>query len=96
MLATRRLLPRLIATSSVPATSSCANQKRNYFTRHVPEPKMQIHLPNPQASDGTAETLVLSEHQHLDEKKPVVLIIGWAGANPKHIDKYINIYNDEG
>ncbi|CAI2317021.1 unnamed protein product [Caenorhabditis sp. 36 PRJEB53466] len=99
MLSTRRLLPKLVAATSSSAappisSSSGTLQKRDYFTRHVPEPKMQIHLPN--AQDVTSESLVLAEHQQPDEKKPVVLVVGWAGANPKHIDKYIKIYNDEG
>lgn len=96
MFATRRLLPKVVAATSsstaAPTSSSCI-QKRDYFTRHVPEPKMQIHLPKSQ--DLTVDSIVLSGSHH-DEKKPVILMVGWAGANPKHIDKYIKIYNDEG
>ncbi|EGT38952.1 hypothetical protein CAEBREN_18211 [Caenorhabditis brenneri] len=95
MLPTRRLLPKIVTAtaSSSTATSQRCIQKRDYFTRHVPEPKMQIHLPKSQ--DVTVDSIVLADSHH-DEKKPVVLMVGWAGANPKHIDKYIKIYNDEG
>lgn len=56
---------------------------------------LDICTNNPNFVDATVDSLVLAEHHH-DEKKPVILVVGWAGANPKHIDKYIKIYNDEG
>ncbi|CAI5439416.1 unnamed protein product [Caenorhabditis angaria] len=68
--------------------------RRFYFTRHVPEPKMQIHLPTVQEPEQI-ESIVFSDGS-VDENKPVILLVGWAGANPKHIEKYVKFYNDEG
>ncbi|CCD66244.1 Transmembrane protein 53 [Caenorhabditis elegans] len=95
MFASRRLLPKIAKSTSSTSSAviSTCIQKRNYFTRHVPEPKMMIHLSKSQ--DVTVDSIVLSDSHH-DEKKPVILMVGWAGANPKHIDKYIKVYNDEG
>ncbi|CAB3407156.1 unnamed protein product [Caenorhabditis bovis] len=82
---TRRKLP----TATI---SRVAN--RNYFTRHVPEPKMMIHLPKTEG-DVSCESLVLKEAT-VDEKKPVILILAWAGADQRHVDKYVDMYTNEG
>ena len=31
-----------------------------------------------------------------DRKKPVILLLGWAGAKQSHLEKYANIYHKQG
>ncbi|ETN69411.1 hypothetical protein NECAME_05266 [Necator americanus] len=60
------------------------------------------------SSDGWQETLllmVLSALKYgdriekplpIDHRRPVVLLIGWAGAEHEHLAKYSSIYNEQG
>lgn len=55
---------------------------RNIFWTRVPEPHMKYHVASTKANASTS--------------KPVVLMIGWAGAANKHMEKYSKLYNDKG
>ncbi|CAD6184552.1 unnamed protein product [Caenorhabditis auriculariae] len=80
--------------NSGPFLGPISQQKRCFLTRHVPETRMVIHALSAKEGDET-KTIVLSDAA-VDEKKPVVLILGWAGALQRHIDKYAEIYTSQG
>ncbi|CAI2352887.1 unnamed protein product [Caenorhabditis sp. 36 PRJEB53466] len=71
---------RLFATSSVP---KAIKWNVRTFTSRAHEPELRYHS----AAEETGKD---------NAKKPVILMIGWAGADPKHVDKYVNVYSDEG
>ncbi|CAI4230019.1 unnamed protein product [Auanema sp. JU1783] len=61
-------------------------QSRTFFSRHVFEPRLLVR--NPTTLDGNTLEVV--------PEKPVVLLLGWAGARYSYIEKYAKIYNDQG
>ncbi|CAO4362133.1 unnamed protein product [Caenorhabditis nigoni] len=66
------------------ATSSTREiPKRSIFFSRVPESELVYH---------NADTTTSQD----SPSKPVILMIGWAGAASKHLKKYTNIYTDKG
>uniref|UniRef100_A0A7I4XTY1 Transmembrane protein 53 n=1 Tax=Haemonchus contortus TaxID=6289 RepID=A0A7I4XTY1_HAECO len=62
------------------------HQIRSFFSRHVYEPRLIVR--NPLGSD--------KKPLPVDPFKPVVLLIGWAGAEHEHLAKYSDIYTEQG
>ncbi|VDM58065.1 unnamed protein product [Angiostrongylus costaricensis] len=73
-------------------------QTRLFFARHVYEPRLVVRYPEGQSSKYTYILAwpVLTESPFVDLRKPVVLLIGWAGAEHEHLAKYSAIYTDQG
>ncbi|KAK6025781.1 hypothetical protein OSTOST_08312, partial [Ostertagia ostertagi] len=61
-------------------------QTRHFFSRHIYEPRLIVRYPQ-----GTDKKPL-----PVDPLKPVVLLIGWAGAEHDHLAKYSDIYTDQG
>ncbi|CAL2028930.1 unnamed protein product [Caenorhabditis brenneri] len=55
-------------------------QKRSMFWSRVPDAELKYHMVSKESSP----------------QKPTILMIGWAGAASKHMDKYTKIYNENG
>ncbi|KAK6058227.1 hypothetical protein COOONC_04208 [Cooperia oncophora] len=61
-------------------------QARLFFSRHVYEPRLIAR--NPQGPD--------KKSLPVDPLKPVVLLIGWAGAEHEQLEKFSDIYTEQG
>lgn len=61
-------------------TSSIQNYKRNIFWSRAPESELKYHMRTTTDSPS----------------KPLIMMIEWAGAASKHVEKYTKIYTDEG
>lgn len=72
-----------------------SGQVRFFFSRHVFEPRLIVAGPE---SNGifTINPLNRFPEGSNDRRKPVVLLLGWAGAKQSHLEKYAAIYHREG
>ncbi|KJH53380.1 hypothetical protein DICVIV_00504 [Dictyocaulus viviparus] len=76
----------MMVTRSYYCSLGVFQQARFFFSRHVYEPRLVVRYP------AETEKNALS----IDTVKPVVLLIGWAGAEHEHLEKYSTIYTDQG
>ncbi|PAV84077.1 hypothetical protein WR25_21175 [Diploscapter pachys] len=71
-----------------------AQAKRAFFTRIVHEPLLKQS--NPEAIKALTQPDGSVKLPDSEEKKPVILLLGWAGADEKHLWKYASFYNEAG